>query len=73
MAEEEGMANETIALELDRPTAQAVYDVLYQLGEHFAAGGPVPRIDDSSLPEFHLMAEFMRKLNIALGGDGRIT
>ena len=67
------MPNDEIVLRLDRETAQAVYQVLYQLGEHFAVGGPIPALNDPSLPGFNQISDFMRRLNLALGGSGRIT
>lgn len=46
---------------------------LYQVGEHFAAGASLESLNDLTNPQVELVGEFMRQLNIALGGSGRIA
>jgi hypothetical protein len=59
-----------IGLSVDRRTAELLRDVLYELGEHQAAGAPIPQTtpDDSEL-----LGALLRELDLKLGGTGRLA
>lgn len=55
---------EEITLRMDRASAQDLVGVLYELGEHIAAGAPIAPL---STKENERLAAVMRDLNHALG------
>jgi hypothetical protein len=54
-----------IEVRLDLPTAKAIADAIYMLGEHISAGVPIPDVDN----EFNeLLGGFYRDLREKLRG-----
>jgi hypothetical protein len=62
--------SDEIVLRLDRETARDLWSVLYMYGEHYAAGAPVERLPPEAE---HRLGKFLRSLDVALGGPGRIA
>lgn len=67
------MVNEEdeIAIRLDRETARIVRDALHSLGEHQAAGLPIPDAIDPDAAR--RLAWFIAELTRQLGGSGRVA
>jgi hypothetical protein len=61
---------EEIVLHLDHETARDVWSVLYMYGEHYAAGAPVERLPPEAE---NRLGRFLRDLDVALGGSGRMA
>jgi len=61
---------ESIEIRTDAVTARVLRDVLYALGEHQAAGAPMPTLDAE---ESTRLGEFLRDLDRQLGGAGRMS
>ncbi|MFY1687054.1 hypothetical protein [Plantactinospora sp. WMMB782] len=59
-----------IELNLDRPTAEDLRNALYDLGEHLAAGRPIPEMDAATSRR---LGALLRDLDIRLGGPGRFA
>ena len=59
-----------VVLRIDTRTAKLLRDALYGLGEHQAAGAPVPVFDSN---DSQLLGRFLRDLDIKLGGTGRMA
>jgi len=64
-----GVAN-LIELRLDPATAEDLRNVLYDLGEHQAAGRPIPHMDGETSER---LGALLRELDIRLGGSGRFS
>lgn len=62
--------DEKITLTVDPETARALRDVLYMYGEHYAAGAPIERLPQGAETR---LGTFLRDLDIALGGTGRMA
>ncbi|WP_281895294.1 hypothetical protein [Micromonospora humidisoli] len=62
--------NEPIELRLDPATAEDLRDALYNLGEHQAAGRPIPHMDTDTSRRLGVL---LRDLDIRLGGSGRFA
>ena len=61
------MSADEITFTIDRRTAELLRGVLYDVGEHQAAGAPIP---PPSPEEVEKVGAFLRDLDIALGGPG---
>jgi hypothetical protein len=59
-----------IELSVDRRTAELLRGVLNDLGEHEAAGAPIPR---TTREEAELIGAFLRDLDRKLGGSGHMA
>jgi hypothetical protein len=59
-----------IELGIDRRTAELLRDVLYDLGEHQAAGAPLPQPGPE---DSEVLGAFLRELDRKLGGTGRMA
>ena len=59
-----------IILKLDKQTAIDLYDCLFGLGEHYAAGAPVPTFDGGSSER---LGRVLKDLSLALGGPERLA
>ncbi|MCO6010584.1 hypothetical protein NE236_37065 [Actinoallomurus purpureus] len=62
--------SEKIVVSLDPEVATDLRDLLYMYGEHYAAGAPIQRLPHEA--EMRL-GTFLRDLDIALGGSGRMA
>jgi hypothetical protein len=60
-----------ITIRLNRETARIVRDALHSLGEHQAAGLPLPDTIDPDVA--HRLASFITELTRQLGGSGRVA
>jgi hypothetical protein len=60
----------SIDIRTDTATARVLRDVLYALGEHQAAGAPMPTLDAD---ESTRLGALLRDLDVQLGGAGRMT
>ena len=59
-----------LILRIDRPTAELLRQALHCLGEHQAAGAPIPTFDSE---DSQRLGRFLRDLDIELGGSGRMA
>ncbi|MFV2008786.1 MULTISPECIES: hypothetical protein [unclassified Micromonospora] len=59
-----------IVLRLDPATVEDLRNVLYDLGEHQAAGRPIPHMDGETSER---LGTLLRDLDIMLGGSGRFS
>ncbi|KPF68561.1 hypothetical protein IP84_09730 [beta proteobacterium AAP99] len=66
----DGRPDVPITLEVDRETAKVLLAVLIDLGEWQAAGVPSEPL---AAHECNALGAFMKKLDVALGGSGRIS
>jgi hypothetical protein len=61
---------ERIELSIDRRTAELLRGALADLGEHQAAGQPIA---PATQEEAEKLGKFLRDLDLALGGPGRVA
>ncbi|WP_329107060.1 hypothetical protein OG792_02805 [Micromonospora sp. NBC_01699] len=59
-----------IELSLDRATAEDLRDALYDLGEHLAAGRPIPLMPTATSSR---LGALLRDLDVRLGGPGSFS
>lgn len=59
-----------LVVRMDITTARDLWEALYVLGEHEAAGAPIPK---ASREAEERLGEVLRDLDIALGGTGRLA
>jgi hypothetical protein len=62
--------DDPIELRLDPATAKDLRTALYDLGEHQAAGRPIPHMDTETSER---LGAFLRDLDIRVGGTGRFA
>ncbi|MGC4864106.1 hypothetical protein ACLQ3B_01565 [Micromonospora sp. DT53] len=62
--------SDPIELLLDPATAEDLRDALYNLGEHQAAGRPIPYMGTETSER---LGALLRDLDIRLGGTGRFA
>lgn len=67
---DEALSDDLINLSIDRRTAQLLRGVLYDLGEHQAAGAPIA---PPTREEVEKVGGFLRDLDRKLGGSGRMA
>lgn len=63
-------APESIIIRTDVATARLSWDALYALGEHQAAGAPIPFFAHNAS---ELLGKFLKALDVQLGGTGRMS
>ena len=63
-------SDDEIILHVDVETAKLLRAALYALGEHQAAGAPIPFYNGT---DSRLLGKFLSDLDVSLGGTGRMA
>jgi hypothetical protein len=63
-----GAPVETIVLSLDRETAIDLRDLIYGVGEHLAAGAPLPEFDGAASERLRVVLDELGGLGASIGG-----